>query len=62
MKRIPRIILLSLAVTFLVIGIHQSITLGFNKAYWLFMISLVFSLILGLKRNIIENTKNKNMP
>lgn len=34
------IIILALATGFLIIGIHQTITLGFEVSYWIFMISL----------------------
>lgn len=35
-----QIIVLSVAGAFMIIGIHQTITLGFEVAYWLFMVSL----------------------
>ena len=37
-------ILLALATASLIIAIHQSITVGFEKAYGIFMISFVFLL------------------
>lgn len=33
------VILLSLAAGFLIMGIHQVITVSFSKAYWLIMLS-----------------------
>lgn len=33
------VLLLSLAVAFLIMGIHQTITVSFGKAYWLIMLS-----------------------
>lgn len=36
------IILLSLAVAFLIIGIHQTMVLGFGNAYWALMLTMVF--------------------
>ena len=34
------IIILSVAVGFFIIGVHQTITLGFEISYWIFMLSL----------------------
>lgn len=36
------ILILSLAVAFLIIGIHQTMVLGFDQAYWALMLTLVF--------------------
>lgn len=36
------ILILSLAVAFLIIGIHQTMVLGFGQAYWALMLTLVF--------------------
>jgi hypothetical protein len=49
--KLPDIILLSLAVGFLIIGIHQIIIIGFGKAYWAVMLSLVLFFILNFRRN-----------
>lgn len=49
--KLPDIILLSLAVGFLIIGIHQTIMLGFGKAYWAIMIALVLFFMLNFRRN-----------
>lgn len=35
------VVLLSLAAGFLIMGIHQVITVSFGKAYWLIMLSTV---------------------
>jgi len=43
-KNLGDIIVLSGAVVFLIIGIHQTITVGFGQAYWLFMLSIGFLL------------------
>ena len=34
------IIVLALAGAFLIIGVHQTITVGFGGSYWLFMLSI----------------------
>lgn len=40
--KLPDIVLLSLAAGFMIIGIHQVMTVGFEKGYWAIMISIVF--------------------
>ncbi len=37
--------ILALAFAFLVIGVHQSITVGFEYSYWIFMLSLSLVLL-----------------
>lgn len=39
------VILLSLAAAFLIMGIHQTITVSFGKAYWLIMLSTMLLFI-----------------
>jgi hypothetical protein len=48
--KLPDIILLSLAVVFLVIGIHQVITIGFGNGYWAIMLALIFFFVYNLRR------------
>jgi hypothetical protein len=48
--KLIHVILLSLAVAFLVIGIHQIMTVGFQNAYWAVMLALVFFFVFNLKR------------
>lgn len=43
-------ILLSLAVVFLIIGIHQVMTVGFGNAYWALMLALLLFFLLNLRR------------
>jgi hypothetical protein len=54
-----KFILLALAFAFFVIGIHQSITVGFEYSYWIFMlsISLVF---LHRYKSQKEGSQHKN--
>ncbi len=56
-------ILLSLAVVFFIIGVHQTINVGFAQSYGLFMLMLVcFFCYLYFKdklNNKGEDTKNK---
>jgi len=49
--KLPDIILLSLAVGFLIIGIHQIMVVGFAQAYWVIMLSLVLFFVLNFRRN-----------
>jgi type IV secretory pathway TrbD component len=37
--KLADVILISLAAAFLIMGIHQIITVSFGKAYWLVMLS-----------------------
>lgn len=48
--KLAEVIYLSLAVAFVIIGIHQVMTVGFGKAYWAMMMSLVFYFLFNLKR------------
>lgn len=48
--KLPEVLLLSLAVAFLIIGIHQVMTVGFGKAYWALMIALIFFFLYNLRR------------
>jgi hypothetical protein len=48
--KLPDIIILSLAVAFLIIGIHQTMTLGFGQAYWALMLTLILFFVLNLRR------------
>ncbi len=43
-------ILLSLAVAFLIIGIHQTMTVGFGNAYWAIMLALLLFFLINLRR------------
>lgn len=44
------VLVLSLAVAFLIIGIHQTMTLGFGKAYWAIMVSLILYFVYNLRK------------
>jgi hypothetical protein len=44
------VLLLSLAVAFLIIGIHQIMTLGLGKAYWAIMLSLILYFAFNLRK------------
>lgn len=48
--KLPDIILLSLSVVFLIIGIHQTITLGFAHAYWAIMLTIVLFFIFTFRK------------
>jgi hypothetical protein len=55
----PNFILLGLAFAFFVIGIHQSITVGFEYSYWIFMLSISLLLLHKYLRQK-KNTKGKS--
>jgi hypothetical protein len=44
------IVILSLAVGFLIIGIHQVMVLGLGQAYWALMLTLVLFFIFTLRK------------
>lgn len=48
--RLPDILILSLAVVFLIIGIHQTMTLGFGSAYWALMLTLILFFIFNFRK------------
>lgn len=41
----PNFIVVGLAFAFFVIGVHQSITVGFEYSYWIFMLSISLLLL-----------------
>ena len=49
--KLTDVLVLSLAVAFLIIGIHQTMVLGFGKAYWAIMISLVLYFVFNFRKN-----------
>jgi len=53
----PNFIIVGLAFAFFVIGIHQSITVGFEYSYWIFMLSI--SLLL-LQRYLKQKNKSED--
>jgi len=48
--KLADILILSLAVVFLIIGIHQTMTLGFGDAYWALMLTLILFFLFNLRR------------
>ena len=48
--KLGHILLLGLTLAFLIIGVDQSIKLGFSQGYWAFMIALVTFFAYTLKR------------
>ena len=55
------IILFVLAFTFLVIGIHQSITVGLAESYWIFMLSLMQLFLYGYRKNKHKQQEDSRM-
>lgn len=54
-------IIFSLAIAILIIALHQSITVGFNHSYWIFMLALGLLFWLKLRINKKESTKNNTI-
>jgi hypothetical protein len=44
------VLILSLAVVFIIIGIHQTMTVGFTQAYWAIMLSMILLFIFNLRK------------
>lgn len=40
MKKLSDVIIISVALAFTIIALHQAVMVGFGKSYWLFMLSL----------------------
>jgi hypothetical protein len=49
--KLTDIILLSLAVGFLIIGIHQIMTIGLGNAYWAIMLSLILFFVFNFRKS-----------
>jgi hypothetical protein len=49
--KLTDIILFGLAVSFLFIGVHQGIKVGWAEAYWLFMLSTACLFLYGYRKN-----------
>lgn len=48
--KLPDVLLLSLALGFSIIGVHQVMTVGFANGYWAIMLALVFFFLFNLRR------------
>jgi amino acid permease len=57
--KLAKIIVLSLAAAFLIIGIHQTITLGFEVSYWIFMLTISMYLFYRLIDSTEKGPKKK---
>jgi amino acid permease len=58
MKLVKNIVL-SLSAAFLIIGIHQTITLGFEVSYWIFMLTISMFLFYRLLNNSEKDPDKK---
>ncbi|SMD34918.1 hypothetical protein SAMN04488029_2251 [Reichenbachiella faecimaris] len=50
MNNLLQIIILTLSAAFFLIGLHQTMTLGFMHSYWIFMLSISLILLYKLKK------------
>jgi hypothetical protein len=48
--KVSDVIFLSLSIAFLIIGIHQTMTVGFGNGYWALMVAMVFFFVYNLRR------------
>lgn len=48
--KLADIVLLSVAIAFMIMGIHQVMRVGFGNAYWAIMLALVFFFLFNLRR------------
>lgn len=58
--KLTDVILLSLSVAFIIMGIHQNMTVGFGSAYWLIMLSCLFLFIYLFRKN--SGAQKKEIP
>jgi hypothetical protein len=49
--KLADILLLGLTLAFLIIGVDQTIVLGFSHAYWAFMVALVTFFLFTLRKS-----------
>lgn len=56
------VLILSLALAFGVIGIHQSITVGIENSYFLFMLSVGMLFWFQLRRNKAHESEKSSTP
>jgi hypothetical protein len=56
--KLADVLLLSLSVAFIIMGIHQNMTVGFGSAYWLIMLSCVFLFLYIFRKNSGDPKKN----
>jgi hypothetical protein len=48
--KLADVLILSLAVVFIIIGIHQTMTLGFGRAYWAIMLATILFFVFNLRK------------
>ncbi|HTJ49508.1 MAG TPA: hypothetical protein VL443_08660 [Cyclobacteriaceae bacterium] len=48
--KLTDVIILSLTVVFVIIGIHQTMTVGFGNAYWAIMLALILLFLYNLRK------------
>lgn len=48
--KLADVILLSLAIAFMIMAVHQVMRVGFQNAYWALMLALVFFFLYNLRR------------
>ena len=57
--KLAKNIILSLSVAFFIIGVHQTITLGFEVSYWIFMLCISMFLLYTLVGRVETDPSKK---
>ena len=57
--KLAKNIILSLSVAFFIIGVHQTITLGFEVSYWIFMLTISMFLLYTLVGRVEKDPSRK---
>lgn len=60
--KLQDILLLGLSIAFIIIGIDQTIVLGFGQAYWAFMIALAVFFIYTFRKSRAKQPENPVPP
>ena len=55
MKKLSNVIIISLALAFTIIGLHQAIMIGFGESYWIFMLAITLYLWYSIRTK--QNTE-----
>jgi hypothetical protein len=48
--KLTDLLLISLAAAFLIIAIHQIMTVGFSQAYWILMLSVILFFVFSYRK------------
>jgi hypothetical protein len=60
--KLPDVLLLGLTVMFLIIGLDQTIVLGFARGYWAFMLALVPFFVFNYRKSRKNSATSSTSP